>query len=130
MTSDARFSRPATAPPGAAMPALNGNGARLCPPFASVALDCGQAPFDRELTYSIPENWRTFLRVGFAVLVPFGRQIVTGYITGFAARPEFEGEIRPLSRLCSKAPLFDSKAIKLARWMSAYYHCPLNLCLD
>lgn len=106
------------------------NGTRMVPPYASVALDCGQSPFDQELTYSVPDNWRAVLRVGFAVLVPFGRQMMTGYITGFSTRPDFDGEIRPLTRLLSKAPLFDSKALKLARWMSAYYHCPINVCLD
>ncbi len=56
--------------------------------------------------------------------------MITGFITGFCHQPDFDGQIRPLSRLLSKAPLFDRNALKLARWMSAYYHCPLNVCLD
>lgn len=107
------------------------NGApRLCPPFATVALDCGQSSFDRELTYVVPEPWRPVLRVGFAVLVPCNRQMVTGFVTGFSQQPHFDGQILPLTRLLSKAGLFDRNALKLARWMSAYYHCPLNVCLD
>jgi primosomal protein N' (replication factor Y) len=107
------------------------NGApRLCPPFATVALDCGQSSFDRELSYAVPEQWRSILRIGFAVLVPCNRQMVTGFVTGFAQQPNFDGQILPLTRLLSKAPLFDRNALKLARWMSAYYHCPLNVCLD
>jgi primosomal protein N' (replication factor Y) len=107
------------------------NGApRLCPPFATVALDCGQSSFDRELSYAVPEQWRSILRVGFAVLVPCNRQMVTGFVTGFAQQPNFDGQILPLTRLLSKAPLFERNALKLARWMSAYYHCPLNVCLD
>src|SRR5687767_8044086 len=87
---------------------------RLCPPFATVALDCGQSSFDRELTYIVPENWRPMLRVGFAVLVPCNRQMVTGFITGFSQQPNFDGQILPLTRLLSKAPLFDRNALKLA----------------
>ncbi len=108
----------------------NGAPPRLAPPFAMVALDCGQSSFDRELTYTVPENWRPFMRTGFAVLVPVGRQMVTGFITGFSQTADFDGQIRPLARLLSKAPLFDRNSLKLARWMSAYYHCPLNFCLD
>ena len=103
---------------------------RLCPPFATVALDCGQSSFDRELTYLVPDSWRAVLRVGFAVLVPCNRQMVTGFITGFSQQSNFDGQILPLTRLLSKAPLFDRNSLKLARWMAAYYHCPLNICLD
>ncbi len=103
---------------------------RQSPPFASVALDCGQSSFERELTYAVPPEMRGVLRVGFAVLVPLGTQRISGFVTGFSQGAEFDGEIRPIARLLSKAPLFNSKLLKLARWMSAYYHCPLNVCLD
>ncbi|MDQ3815250.1 MAG: primosomal protein N' [Armatimonadota bacterium] len=100
-------------------------------PYVTVALDCGQSHFDKELTYGVPPALRSILRVGFAVLVPFNRRLMTGYVTGFTDHLDFAAEqLRPIRQLVSKAPLFDAKALKLARWMSAYYHCPVNECLD
>lgn len=98
--------------------------------YATVILDRNQAPFDKELTYLVPPVLRSMLRPGYAVLVPFGRQTLTGYVTGFTGEVDFdEKQLRPILQLISKAPVFDAKALKVARWMSAYYHCPLGECL-
>ena len=60
---------------------------------------------------------------------PSGRQFVTGYVTGFTDTLDFDvARLKPISRLL-KAPLFDEKALQVARWMSAYYHCALGECL-
>jgi primosomal protein N' (replication factor Y) len=95
-----------------------------------VALDRTQSNFDRELTYAVPQELRDVLRVGVAVLVPVARQYLTGYVTGFTSTLDFEPkQLRPISRLLSRVPLFDGKALQVARWMSAYYHCALSDCL-
>jgi primosomal protein N' len=99
-------------------------------PYALVALDRTQSSIDRELTYSVPDEFRDMLRIGVAVLVPVARQYVTGYVTGFTKTLDFEPkQLRPISRLLSRVPLFDGKALQVSRWMSAYYHCALSDCL-
>src|SRR4051794_40499462 len=95
-------------------------------PYATVVLDRGAANLDKELTYAISPEQRERLQPGFAVLVPFGRQSLTAYVTGFTDVLDFDPtHLRPITRLVSKAPVFDANALKLARWMSAYYHSPL-----
>lgn len=98
--------------------------------YATIAIDRSQSHLEKELTYGIPEELRSVLRIGFAVLVPVGRQTVTGYVTGFTNEIDFNpNQLRNIRQLISKAPLFDSKALQIARWMSAYYHCPLSDCI-
>ena len=100
------------------------------PLFASVVIDRGQSSVDMELTYLVPESLREALRIGTAILVPLGRQRITGYITGFSNETSFDvARLKPIQQLISKAPLFDAKALKVARWLSAYCHCPLSDCI-
>ncbi|HEX8833838.1 MAG TPA: hypothetical protein VF719_06540, partial [Abditibacteriaceae bacterium] len=98
--------------------------------YATVVLDRSQSQLDKELTYGIPDELRGELRLGFAVLVPVGRQYLTGYITGFPDSIDFdEKSLRNISKAVSTTAVFDSRALQVARWMSAYYHCPLADCL-
>jgi primosomal protein N' (replication factor Y) len=85
----------------------------------------------RELTYAIPDELRDVVRPGMAVLVPFGRQKITGYITGLTEQLDFDvAQLKPLVQVVGKSPVFDLNALRLARWMSAYYHCSLSDCLS
>lgn len=96
-------------------------------PYAQVILERSQSNLDKELTYEVPDALGEALRIGSAVLVPVGHQTLTGYVTGFSSDLEFDaGRLRPIRQLASKAPLFDAKALQVARWISAYYHCSLG----
>ena len=98
-------------------------------PYVKIAPDRAQVSSEGELTYAIPAALRGKLEIGAAVLAPFGRQFVTGYVTGFTDSLDFDASrLKPISRLL-KASLFDENALQVARWMSAYYHCALGECL-
>jgi primosomal protein N' (replication factor Y) len=98
--------------------------------YACVVIDRAQSTRVGELTYGIPPAMLGVLRAGFAVLVPFGKKTVTGYVVGFTHELDFEPEkLRFISDLAGSAPMFDDNALRVARWMSAYYHCPLAECL-
>ncbi|HVF09620.1 MAG TPA: primosomal protein N', partial [Abditibacteriaceae bacterium] len=99
--------------------------------YVTVAIDRGVSSVEKELTYGVPPELRAVLQPGFAVLVPLGRQTLTGYVTGFATEIDFDPKyLRFVVRPASRAPLFDARTLKLARWMSAYYHCSLSECLN
>lgn len=102
----------------------------ISPEYAKVVIDRNQSFLDKELTYRVPDELRESLRIGSAVLVQLGRKRVTGYVTGFTSTLDFNpAQVKPIEQLISKAPLFDSKALKVARWLSAYYHCDLGDCI-
>lgn len=99
-------------------------------PHALVVIDRAQAGRIGELTYGIPQQLAGVLQPGFAVHIPFGRKTVTGYVVGFTNKLDFDAkQLRYISGLAARAPIFDANALRLSRWMSAYYHCPLAECL-
>ena len=96
--------------------------------YALISLERTVAGLDRELTYALPElgNWH----IGQPVLVPLRNGRAVGFITGFTAKLDFDAsQLKTLEARLSEEPLFDELALKIARWMSAYYHCPLPDCL-
>lgn len=100
------------------------------PRYASIAIDRAHGNYVGELTYAIPPELTKVLRPGFAVLVPLGRKIVTGYVVGFTETLDFDAkQLRAILDLASHSPVFDENALRIARWMSAYYHCTLAECL-
>lgn len=99
-------------------------------PFAIIEIDRNSAVAGQGFTYSIPERLQGQVEIGHAVHVPFGAKIVTGYVTHLTDQLDFDaGKLRPISSIISAAPVFDEMGLRLARWMSAYYHTPLNECL-
>jgi primosomal protein N' (replication factor Y) len=99
-------------------------------PYALVVPDRAQSSVMNELTYGLPDSLQAQVQVGSAVLVPVGKQQVTGYVTGFTQTLDFDPKsLRLVLRLLSREPLFDEIALLVARWMSAYYHAPLAECL-
>ena len=101
------------------------------PPYALVAFDRSQSALGRELTYAIPDDLRPDVRPGMAVVVPFGAQQITGYVIALLSEcVDCEpSQLRPIIQTTGSAPVFDRTALRLARWMSAYYHCALGECL-
>jgi primosomal protein N' (replication factor Y) len=93
-------------------------------------LDRAHGGATRELTYAVPGVLRDVLQIGFAVQIPLARQTVTGYVVGFTDALDFDAkQLRAITGLAARSPIFDDNALRVARWMSAYYHCPLAECL-
>ena len=99
-------------------------------PFALVEIDRSFAVAGQGFTYGIPDRLSSEVQIGHAVHVPFGRKVVTGYVTGFTDQLDFDAsKLKPIASIVSALPVFDEMGLRLARWMSAYYHTPLNECL-
>lgn len=98
--------------------------------FALVEIDRSSAVAGQGFTYAIPKHLCGEVQIGHAVHVPFGSKTVTGYITGFTDQLDFDAsKLKPITSIVSALPVFDEVGLRLARWMSAYYHTPLNECL-
>ena len=104
----------------------------LCPRparYGLISLERTIAGLDRELTYALLpniDNWQ----IGQPVVVPLRSGRAVGFITGFTDDLEFDlSQLKSIDARLSDEPLFDELALKIARWMSAYYHCPLPDCL-
>lgn len=90
--------------------------------LADVALP---VPLVQLFTYSIPEHLSSVVACGSAVIVPFGRKVLTGVVIAFPTeRPSVP--IKPISDVVDMLPLIAPEDLKLASWISEYYHAPLG----
>jgi primosomal protein N' (replication factor Y) len=93
--------------------------------IAKVAVDLS---LDREFDYLIPEPLRPLIEIGSRVEVPFRSRNVTGFVVGFADQSAFS-ELKPIGKVLGDKSLITETVMKLARWMSAYYLTPFEVCV-
>lgn len=82
-------------------------------------------------TYLVPEGMREHVRKGCRVVVPFGRQMMTGYVvecdeTGAetAASQTGLGELKEIEELLDLEPVVTGEVLGLTRWIAEYYYAP------
>ena len=83
------------------------------------------------LSFSYRMDEKGEAAIGKRVMVPFGRRSrdTLGYIIACRDSPPdgvSETDIKQIRRVVDKEPVFDSRDIELARWISAYYLCGLG----
>jgi primosomal protein N' (replication factor Y) (superfamily II helicase) len=78
--------------------------------------------------YRIPPDLAGQIEVGTRVKVPFGTRQVLGVVTELVpASPH--ANLRPILKVIGARGLVTSKVLELARWMAAYYCCPVEIAL-
>src|SRR5262245_4692737 len=89
--------------------------------FVEVAVNSG-LPQRQTFSYAMPEG--ITLRVGDAVLVPFGRRQLQGIVMDVVAVPAF-ADPKPVDGRVGNRPVVAPERIALAKWLSEYYLAPL-----
>src|SRR6201981_674409 len=79
----------------------------------------------RELDYSVPETLTERVGVGSRVRVPFRDKSALATVVAVPEQSEAKG-IRPIEALIGEAPVLSEQLLELARWISAYYCCPIE----
>jgi primosomal protein N' (replication factor Y) len=79
----------------------------------------------RELDYSVPETLADRVVVGSRVRVPFRDKSLLATVIATLAESPAPG-IKPLEALVGEKPVLSETLIELARWMAAYYCCPIE----
>src|ERR1044071_4117269 len=82
----------------------------------------------KEFDYSIPEEFAGKVGIGSRVKVPFGNRQILGNVTALVKESP-HSNLRPILKVIGGAPLLTPKILKLARWISDYYCCPLEVTL-
>jgi primosomal protein N' (replication factor Y) len=94
------------------------------PEFAEIAIPLRVA---RTFTYRLPFALRAEAKVGARALVPFRKQLVTGYIVALHERLTdadvelSEDEIREVEELIDAEPLITPQVLEITRWIADYY---------
>jgi primosomal protein N' (replication factor Y) len=94
----------------------------LKPNFIRVIID---RAIHRELDYLVPETLAERVSVGSRVRVPFRDKSALATVVAVLDRSEATG-IRPIEAIVGEAPVLSKELLELARWMSAYYCCPIE----
>src|SRR6266446_3751114 len=92
------------------------------PNYVRVIID---RAIQRELDYSVPEALADRIDIGSRVRVPFRDKSALATVLATLEQSDAKG-IRPIEALVGEAPAISESLLELAKWMSAYYCCPLE----
>jgi primosomal protein N' (replication factor Y) len=94
----------------------------ITPGYVRVIID---RAIHRELDYSVPESLAGRVTVGTRVRVPFREK--SGLATVVATLDESNAQgIRPIEAIVGDGPILSEQLLELARWIGAYYCCPIE----
>lgn len=82
----------------------------------------------RTFTYLIPEALKSNIRIGQAVLVPFGnrKQSIIAFVTGFSNYIEEGIKAKEIIKIIDRRSVFTLDYLKFLDWLANYYCCDIN----
>ncbi|MBI4161783.1 MAG: hypothetical protein HY509_04975, partial [Acidobacteria bacterium] len=90
--------------------------------FARVAVPAGVRTL---FTYRIPPEMRAACLPGSRVVVPFGRSVVTGFVTAVGTNPDLpSGRIREIQEIPDPEPIVPEELLEFTRWIADHYIAP------
>jgi primosomal protein N' (replication factor Y) (superfamily II helicase) len=95
----------------------------LKPPYVRVLID---RAIHRELDYAVPETLAGRIAIGSRVRVPFRDKSALATVVAELEHSDAKG-IRTIDAIVGDAPAISAALLELARWMSNYYCCPLEV---
>ena len=78
----------------------------------------------KTFVYKIPKSLSNGIQVGIRVRVPFRNSVALGFVTDIKKSTDYQGEIKAISEIVDKKPIFSQNLWKLVLWMSNYYLTP------
>lgn len=93
--------------------------------IARVALDIA---LGKEFDYLIPADLEGQVELGSRVKVPLGQRQTLGSVTGLVECSS-QPKLRPIAAVIGQQSLLTRPVLQLARWISEYYCCPLEVAL-
>ena len=85
--------------------------------YVNVALP---VPVNKLFTYIVPEELKDDIAVGKRVIVPFGKQELTGIIVEVSNQSGWH-KLKEIKDVLDPAPVFSDEMLKLTRWVADYY---------
>jgi len=76
----------------------------------------------KTFSYLIPDDMHSKIKIGQALLVPFGRQgLINAFCVGFSEYLPPEIKAKRVSKILDETPLFSVEYLKLLEWVANYY---------
>ncbi len=79
-----------------------------------------------ELDYAIPGELAERVHLGSRVHVPLQGRRAIAVVIQLLKESSYEGRLKPVHDVIGTRPMFPGATLDLARWISAYYLCPLR----
>lgn len=84
-------------------------------------------PLEKLFTYNITAAEASFIKPGFRVTVPFGKQkIYTGIVFQTHQNTPIAYEAKPIHQILDEKPIVTNQQLELWQWISKYYMCTLG----
>ena len=85
----------------------------------------------KTFSYLIPDELKDNIKIGQALLVPFGRQgLINAFCVGFSNYLPPEIKAKKINKILDETPLFSIEYLKLLEWVANYYCCDLVTVLN
>ncbi|MBQ1612324.1 MAG: DEAD/DEAH box helicase family protein, partial [Alphaproteobacteria bacterium] len=85
----------------------------------------------KTFSYLIPDEMKDDIKIGQAILVPFGRQgLINAFCVGFSNYLPEGIKAKKINRILDTTPLFSIEYLKLLEWVANYYCCDLVTVLN
>lgn len=85
----------------------------------------------KTFSYLIPDEMKDKIKIGQAILVPFGRQgLINAFCVGFSDYLPEEIRAKKINKILDEKPLFSIEYLKLLEWVANYYCCDLVTVLN
>lgn len=81
-------------------------------------------PLRHQFTYRADAELIEKIKIGARVMVPFGRQLLTGYAVGLNVTPDADlapDDIKDVAELVDEEPLISEEILHLTKWAADYY---------
>lgn len=92
--------------------------------YANIIVDIAHEKVDRPFQYKIPASLQETLRIGMAVVIPFGKgnRKRAGYIIELTNRAEYDpAKLKEIDALKTDGVAVEEKLIRLAAWIKEHY---------
>lgn len=91
--------------------------------FAKVIVEIGVKNVDRMFTYSVPDCFVKFIQIGARVKVPFGQQVLEGFVLDLTECCEESFEIKEILELVDEVPILNQEMLELGKDISSNTLC-------
>lgn len=87
--------------------------------YVDIVVNSKARAITKPFTYKVPETFRGCLEIGHEVRIPFGKQLLTGFVIA----PNYNGipDAKEIIEITSSTPLVSQELIALAKWLGERY---------
>lgn len=94
--------------------------------YIEVLTQIGAKAVDQYYTYHVPENLSNKIKIGIRVQIPFGKQILEGFVMNITDDISYEKEkIKDIIDVTDEKPVLNEEMLKLGKYMSDNLLCSL-----